>query len=70
MNWLILWDRVRSFIKILKHARGLGGDPLENCKDYKIPRALSTQIYKGRQTWKFIEDTFSIMSGKKAKCRY
>lgn len=41
-------------------------DPLksENCREYKIPKALNTKIKNGKLSWQFVTDKFSIMGRK------
>ena len=44
--------------------RPFQGIPLKVCADYKIPKALETWIEKGRLSWSFIKDRFSIMDNR------
>ena len=44
-----------------KDCKQFKGDSFEDCKDYKIPRALKTFVKNKGQHWKFLENKVSIM---------
>ena len=61
----------KEFYKDFERCRRFRGEPFELCRDYNIPTVLDARTYRSGQSWKFLGNKFSIMSGKKViKDRY